>query len=73
MKSMIKKDFYSVQELANQPWFPVRSPITVRKLIEAGRLEAVDISTNPRYRQYKIKKESIIYFLVNRDEVVAGK
>jgi hypothetical protein len=65
---MIDKNFYTTQELTQQPWFPVKSPITLKKLIEAGVLEAVNISSNPKMKRYRISKESVINFLVNRDE-----
>jgi hypothetical protein len=33
-----------------------------------GVLEGINISTNPRYKRYRIPKDSIINFLVNRDD-----
>ena len=62
-KSKITKDFYTTQELVGEPWFPVRSTITVKKLIEQGRLRAVDISTSPKFKRYRIEKRSVIEFL----------
>lgn len=61
--SEIEKDYYTTQELVNEPWFPVRSTLTVKKLIEAGRLEATNVSTSPRYRRYRISKESAKAFV----------
>lgn len=62
-KNKVTKDFYTTQELVDEPWFPVRSPLTVKKLIESGRLRAVDISTNPKFKRYRIEKQSVIEFL----------
>ena len=63
-----EKDFYTTKELVEQPWFPIKSTITLKKLIEAGVLEGINISTNPKFKRYRISKESVINFLVNRDE-----
>lgn len=62
-RSKITKDYYTTKELVDEPWFPVRSPLTVKKLIEQGRLRAIDISTNPKYKRYRIDKKSVIEFL----------
>jgi len=62
-KSKITKDFYTTQELVDEPWFPVRSTLTVKKLIENGRIRAIDISTSPRFKRYRIEKQSVIEFL----------
>ena len=67
MSTCIEKDFYTTDELVKQKWFPVKSPITLKKLIERGMIMAVNISTNPKYKRYQIKKESIIEFLVNNE------
>lgn len=57
------KDFYTTQELVQEPWFPIRSTLTVKKLIETGRLEAVNISTSPRFKRYRISKDSVTAFM----------
>ncbi len=57
------KDFYTTQELVSEPWFPIRSTVTVKKLIENGRLEAVNVSTSPRYKRYRISKSSVTKFM----------
>jgi len=67
MSIYIDKNFYTTEELVKQPWFPVKSPITLKKLIEKKIIEAVNISTNPKYKRYRIKKQSIINFLVNNE------
>ena len=66
---MLDKEFYTVGELVKADWFPVKSDATIKKLAENGMLKAVDVSANPKYRRYKITKESIISFLVYRDEL----
>lgn len=64
-RSKITEEYYTTQELADAPWFPARSMLTIQKLVEAGKLSAVDISTNPKRRRYRVKRESIIKFLEN--------
>ena len=59
----ITKDFYTTQELVDEPWFPVRSTLTVKKLIESGKLEAVNISTSTRFKRYRISKQSVLRFM----------
>ena len=58
----VKKDYYTTQELVDEPWFPIKSTITVKKLIESGKLEAVDISTG-EFKRYRIKKQSALDFV----------
>jgi len=62
-KNKVTKDFYTTQELVDEPWFPIRSTMTVKKLIESGKLQAIDISSNPRFKRYRITKQSVIEFL----------
>ena len=58
------KKYYSVQELVAEDWFPIKSVITLKKLIiKNKKINAVDISTNKKMKQYKISKEEIIKFL----------
>lgn len=64
-KSKITEEYYSTQELADAPWFPVRSASTIQRLVEAGKLKGVDISTNPERTRYRIMRDSIIKFLEN--------
>jgi len=65
-KNKITKDFYTTQELVDEPWFPVRSTLTVKKLIESGKLQAIDISSNPKFKRYRITKQSVIEFIENQ-------
>ena len=57
------KDFYSIQELVRAPWFPVLSTITIKKLIEQRKLKAIDISTNSKFKRYRILGSSVKQFL----------
>lgn len=57
------KDYYTTTELVNEPWFPIKSIITVKKLIKIGKIEAVDISTNPKFERYRITKNSAEQFI----------
>ena len=62
-ENKIKKDFYTTQELVDAEWFPVRSTLTVKKLIEQGLLDAVNISTSSNFKRYRISKESAEKFI----------
>lgn len=59
-------EFYSLQALVEQPWFVVKSTITLKKLIENGEIEAVDVSTNPSYKRYKISRKAAEDFMERR-------
>lgn len=63
-KKVISKDWYSTDELASMSWFPAKSPSTIRTLIKNGQLEAINVSTTGKLPRFKIKKESIIAYLV---------
>jgi len=60
------KEFYSLQSLVKQPWFVVRSVITLKKLIENGEIEAVDVSTNSEFKRYKVSRKSAEDFMERR-------
>lgn len=62
----IDKDFYTVPQLVKQPWFPIKSVITLRKMIDQHDFPAMDVSTNPKLKRYHIHKEVIMDFLVKR-------
>jgi len=64
-KSKITKDFYSTQELANAPWFPVKTADSVRRYIESGKLKAINVSTVSGKVKYQIPKGSVIEFMTN--------
>lgn len=64
------KDYYTTMELVAEPWFPVRSTVTLKKLIESGKLEAYDVSTSENFKRYKILKESVDNFM---KEIEKGK
>ena len=66
-ENTITKDFYTTQELIKEPWFPIRSTLTIKKLIEAGRLEAIDVSTSPRFKRYRISKQSVMNFMTEQN------
>lgn len=56
------KDFYTTHDLVHQDWFPISSSITLNKLIEAGKIQAVDISTT-KYKRYRIPKQAAVDFI----------
>lgn len=60
----ICKNFYSTDELASMPWFPAKSPSTIRTLIRKGAIKAVNVSTTGKLPRFKIAKEEIIRYLV---------
>ncbi len=66
MKSAPKKDYLSTSELIKESWFPIKSSITLKKLIEQGELEAVDVSTSPEFKRYRISRESALKFVKRR-------
>jgi len=63
---MKKKDYYTSQELIKEPWFPVKSGITIKKLIEQGELEAVNVSTSPDRKRYRVSHKSAEDFVQRR-------
>lgn len=65
---MKNKQYFTIGELIKAQWFPIKSDATIKKLIEFGKLKAVDISANSRYKRYRVDKESVFVFLANRDE-----
>ncbi len=62
----VEKDYYSTLELVAQSWFPVRSTITLKKLIENGELRAVNISTTKKCKRYRIDNDSVQEFMYGR-------
>jgi hypothetical protein len=66
MKPKSKKDYYTTQELSQAEWFPIKSGITIKKLIESGALEAVDISTSADRKRYRVSRESAESFVERR-------
>ncbi|MDD2807494.1 MAG: hypothetical protein PHW95_03190 [Patescibacteria group bacterium] len=61
----IKKDknYFSCPALTKQSWFPVKSLITLNKLINQGKIKAVDLSTSPDFRRYYIHKDEAIRYV----------
>lgn len=66
MKKEKEKDFYTTSELIKESWFPIKSYLTLKKLIEKGELDAIDVSTNPAIRRYRIRKASVKAFIERR-------
>ena len=64
------KEYFSTLELLAQPWFPIKSHLTLRKLIESGEVEAIDVSTNPKYRRYRIRKLSVDEYMARKTGVI---
>ena len=58
----ILKDFYTTKELVEEPWFPVRSTLTILKLIKGGKLQAVNIGAGEKLKRFRISKESALTF-----------
>lgn len=63
---MKKKDYFTLQELIKEPWFPVKSGITIKKLIEQGELEAVNVSTSSDRKRYRVSCKSAEAFVERR-------
>lgn len=63
-----QKDFLTTRELTKQSWFPIKSVITVKKLIEQGELKAINVSTNPAFKRYRITHKSAQDFVKRRSK-----
>lgn len=66
MTDYVNKDYYTTQELVDAPWFPMRSTVTIKRHIERGSLKAVNVSSNPDIKRYRISKKSVDEFLKSR-------
>ena len=73
IKEKVENDFYTTQELVDAKWFPVRSTLTIKKLIESRKLEAVDISTSINFKRYRISKKSVEDFMENQNVISTPK
>jgi len=67
---MLDKNYFTMEELVKHPDFPIRSSVTIKKLIEKGVLKAVNVScskkltkTGKPYVRYRIYRDSVINFL----------
>ena len=56
------KEFYSPNELAKQKWFPIKSPITIYKLIASGEISAMNVSSTGK-EKYMIPKKAVGHYL----------
>lgn len=61
--------FFSSPQLVKQPWFPIKSVITLRKLIDTGKIKAANVSTSPHLKRYHIKQHEAIRFLNAWDDL----
>ena len=57
------KDYLSCPALVKQRWFPIKSLVTLRKLIDNGKIKAVNVSTNPKTKHYYIHKDEAIRYI----------
>ena len=73
MKKDVEKTFYSTLELVGQSWFPIKSTLTLKKLIESGELKAIDISTSKRFKRYRIFRDSVEKFLLEKGKIEVKK
>lgn len=69
-KKLIKvkedKNYFSAPQLVKQPWFPIKTTITLRKLIDSGELKAVNVSTNPKLVRYHIHKKEVVKYMMKK-------
>lgn len=68
--------YYSPQDLedlAKEGFFPIKEKISIIKLIESGKLIAVDISISDGRKYWKIKGSDILAFLDNRGSFKLNK
>ncbi|OGY46557.1 MAG: hypothetical protein A3A24_00565 [Candidatus Buchananbacteria bacterium RIFCSPLOWO2_01_FULL_46_12] len=61
--------FFSGPKLIKQSWFPIKSLVTLRKLIDTGKIKAVNISTDPRLKRYHVNRQEVTRFLNAWDEL----
>lgn len=59
----IDKEYYTTEELASQPWFPLRSADSVRRLIKVGKIKAVNVSTVDSQPKWQIPKQCVIDYI----------
>lgn len=59
------EEFYSLPQLVKQPWFPVKSVITLRKMIDNGEIRAVDVGQGSRKWRRIYKNAAIEYLRKN--------
>jgi len=69
IRPLVDKDYYTTEELAMAPWFPVRTAATIRSLLENSRIKYLNVSTNPKVKRYRIPKEEVIRFLAECDDL----
>ena len=60
---------FTSPQLIKQPWFPIKTLVTLRKFIDAGKIKAVDVSVNPKLKRYQINKQEVVRFLNAWDDV----
>jgi hypothetical protein len=59
----VNKDYFSLPTLIKQDWFPVKSLVTLNKLIAQEKIKAVNAGTNPSMRRYHIHKDEVIRYM----------
>lgn len=62
---MYDKEYYSPDDLARLPWFPVRNAGTIRRLIQNGKLQAINVSATDTQPRWKIAKEDVIRYVAS--------
>ena len=60
------KQYYTVKELTKADWFPVKSRITINKIIEAGDLTAVNVGYGENRNRYTIPRKAVAHYLTLR-------
>jgi len=60
------KQYYTVKELALADWFPVKSMITINKLIELGQLTALNVGYGANMKRYKVPRKAVAHYLTLR-------
>ena len=57
-----KPGFYSITQLMRQDWFPFTSKLTVYKLIEIGKIKAINVGTG-KVNRFLIEDTEIQRFM----------
>jgi len=63
--NMIKKDYYSPNELARADWFPINSQTTILKFIAMGEIQALNVSLDNKVK-YMIPKKAVGNYLIRK-------
>jgi len=56
-------EVFTCPQLVKQPWFPIKSVITLRKLIDGGKIKAQLSNPTTKIKRYLIDKADVMRYL----------